>query len=146
MRNITTLALCTLVLSGCATAVNTPFASTRLILNMRVPTSMGVLYAMKNSPGFEKCYPKVNTDYGYSILGGHCAFKPKDTPDKIVIEYARFMSSKESVKRFYGHQEFADNEYGVLYYSPEGRVYSGEYGGRTAYTSAGKQRQAQAIA
>ena len=116
MRNITTLALCTLVLSGCATAVNTPFASTRLILNLRVPTSMGVLYAMKNSPGFEKCYPKVNTDYGYSILGGHCAFTPKDTPDKIVIEYARFMSTDERISTFYGESVWVIENNSPKYY------------------------------
>ena len=129
-------------LGGCA---SNPLAPTRLIIDFD-NSKAGTLYAMKNSAGLKNCMNNRNNPNGYSIYGGHCTFQPKDIPEKVVIEYARFMSSKESVKRFYGHQEFADNEYGVLYYSPEGKVYNGEYGGRTAYVSSGKQRQAQAIA
>ena len=148
MNKIIFTALSALMVSGCTTNPNSPFANTDLILQFRYAEGAAApaLYARKNSPGLENCSPKINTQYGYSLWGTHCTFQPKDIPEKVVIEYARFMSSKESVKRFYGHHEFADNEYGVLYYSPEGKVYNGEYGGRTAYVSSGKQRQAKAIA
>ena len=60
MRNITTLALCTLVLSGCTTNPNSPFASTELILQFRYAEGAAApaLYTRKNSPELENCSPQ----------------------------------------------------------------------------------------
>ena len=87
-------------LGGCSSY---PLAPTELTVKLS-SREAGSLYVYKNSSGFENCYPKMNSQYGYSIWGGHCILEPKDVPEKVVIEYARFMGNKEITRTFYGKQ------------------------------------------
>ena len=103
MIKLISLSLGTALLLGLGGCASYPLVPTKLTIQMR-GSGTGMLYAMKNSAGFEKCSPKVNTQYGYSIYGDHCNFQPKDVPEKVVIEYAPFMGNKESTRTFYGKQ------------------------------------------
>ena len=134
------LSLGTALLLGLGGCSSHPLAPTDLTVSM-IDHQADTMYAMKNSPGFEKCYPKVNTDYGYSIYGGHCTFQPKDVPEKVVIEYARFMSSQES-KKFYGKGPVTNASGVKTYYGADGQAYSD----RISYSEAGNKKQGQAIA
>jgi hypothetical protein len=109
------LSLGTALLLGLGGCSSHPLAPTDLTVSM-IDHQADTMYAMKNSPGFEKCYPKVNTDYGYSIYGGHCTFQPKDVPEKVVIEYARFMSTDERISTFYGESVWVIENNSPKYY------------------------------
>ena len=131
------------MVSGCTTNPNSPFANTDLILQFRYAEGAAApaLYARKNSPGLENCSTKINTQYGYSLWGTHCTFQPKDIPEKVVIEYARFMSSKESDK-FYGKGPVTDASGVKTYYGADGEAFSDQ----VSYVAAGRKKQAKAIA
>ena len=103
MIKLISLSLGTALLLGLGGCASYPLVPTKLIVDFD-NSKAGTLYAMKNSAGLENCMNNRNNPNGYSIYGGHCTFQPKDVPEKVVIEYARFMGNKEITRTFYGKQ------------------------------------------
>jgi hypothetical protein len=134
------LSLGTTLLLGLGGCASYPLVPTKLIVDFD-NSKAGTLYAMKNSAGLENCMNNRNNPNGYSIYGGHCTFQPKDVPEKVVIEYARFMSSQES-KKFYGKGPVTNASGVKTYYGADGQAYSD----RISYSEAGNKKQGQAIA
>ena len=124
-------------LGGCA---SNPLATTKLIIQMQ-SSGTGSLYAMKNSPGFNNCSPTPNTQYGYSIYGDHCTFQPKDIPEKVVIEYARWLKSGEGTRKYKGTSEYDSDSGEFVYRNLEGVKLS-----REQWLKEGWRREVNAIA
>ena len=99
MIKLISLSLGTALLLGLGGCASYPLVPTKLIVDFD-NSKAGTLYAMKNSAGLENCMNNRNNPNGYSIYGGHCTFQPKDVPEKVVIEYARWLKSGEGTRRY----------------------------------------------
>ena len=124
-------------LGGCSSY---PLAPTELTVKLS-SSEAGSLYVYKNSSGFENCYPKMNSQYGYSIWGGHCILEPKDVPEKVVIEYARWLKSGEGTRKYKGSSEYDSDSGEFVYRNPKGVKLS-----REQWLKEGWQREVNAIA
>ena len=140
MIKLISLSLGTALLLGLGGCASYPLVPTKLIVDFD-NSKAGTLYAMKNSAGLENCMNNRNNPNGYSIYGGHCTFQPKDVPEKVVIEYARWLKSGEGTRRYKGTSGYDAESNEFVYRNLQGVKLS-----REQWLKEGWQREVNAIA